>query len=52
VTREPYDLVLMAETLDEPVMAPLWRLLEQPAFRDAVEALGGYGVEEMGRRIR
>ena len=52
VTREPYDLVLMAETLEHPVMAPLWALLEQPAFRAAVEALGGYGVEEMGRRIR
>jgi hypothetical protein len=34
------------------VVAPLWECLEQPAFRTAVEALGGYGVEEMGRRIR
>jgi putative molybdopterin biosynthesis protein len=52
VTREPYDLVLLTETLEHPVMAPLWALLEQPAFRDAVEALGGYGVQDMGRRIR
>lgn len=52
VTREPYDLVLAAETLDDPVIAPLWTLLEQPEFQAAVEALGGYGVEEMGRRIR
>ena len=52
MTREPYDLVLMAETLEDPVMAPLWALLEQPAFRAAVEALGGYGAEDMGRRIR
>jgi putative molybdopterin biosynthesis protein len=52
VTREPYDLVLLTETLEQPAMAPLWALLEQPAFRDAVEALGGYGVEDMGRRIR
>jgi putative molybdopterin biosynthesis protein len=52
VTREPYDLVLAAETLEDPVTAPFWALLEQPAFRAAVEALGGYGVEEMGRRIR
>ena len=43
VTREPYDLVLAAQTLDEPAIAPLWALLEQPAFRSAVEALGGYG---------
>jgi putative molybdopterin biosynthesis protein len=52
VTREPYDLVLARETLEDPVTAPLWALLEDPAFRAAVEALGGYGTEEMGRRIR
>jgi putative molybdopterin biosynthesis protein len=52
VTREPYDLVLAADTLDDPVTAPLWALLERPGFRAAVEALGGYGTEEMGRRIR
>src|SRR5215212_9999838 len=52
VTREPYDLVLAAETLEDPVAAPLWALLEEAAFRSAVEALGGYGTEEMGRRIR
>jgi molybdopterin molybdotransferase/putative molybdopterin biosynthesis protein len=52
VTREPYDLVLATETLEDPVTAPLWALLEARAFRTAVEALGGYGSEEMGRRIR
>jgi putative molybdopterin biosynthesis protein len=52
VTREPYDLVLAAETLEDPLAAPLWALLEDPRFRRAVEALGGYGTEEMGRRIR
>src|SRR3954447_1020637 len=52
VTREPYDLVLDAATLEDPVTAPLWEVLSDPAFRAAVEALGGYGTEEMGRRIR
>src|SRR3954449_11827378 len=52
VTREPYDLVLDAATLEDPVTAPLWALLEDPSFRAAVEALGGYATEEMGRRIR
>jgi putative molybdopterin biosynthesis protein len=52
VTREPYDLVLAVETLEDPVTAPLWALLESPGFRGAVEALGGYRTEEMGRRIR
>jgi putative molybdopterin biosynthesis protein len=52
VTREPYDLVLEARTLEDAVTAPLWALLGDPGFRAAVEALGGYGTEEMGRRIR
>jgi putative molybdopterin biosynthesis protein len=52
VTREPYDLVLATETLEDPVTAPLWALLDDPAFREKVEALGGYGTEEMGRRVR
>jgi len=52
VTSEPYDLVLATETLDDPIMAPLWALLDDAAFRRAVEELGGYGTEEMGRRIR
>jgi putative molybdopterin biosynthesis protein len=52
VTREPYDLVLDAETLEDPVTAPLWDLLAQPGFREAVEGLGGYHTGETGRRIR
>src|SRR3954453_12948543 len=52
VTREPYALVLDTATLEDPVTAPLWALLEDPAFRAAVEELGGYGTDEMGRRIR
>ena len=52
VTREPYDLVLMTETLEQPVWRRCGRCSSNPAFRDAVEALGGYGVEDMGRRIR
>jgi putative molybdopterin biosynthesis protein len=52
VAREPYDLVLARETLADPVLAPLLALLEDPAFRAAVEELGGYGVEEMGARVR
>ena len=52
VTREPYDLVLRTETLEDPVTAPLWALLDDPDFRTAVEALGGYDTQEMGRRIR
>ena len=52
VAREPYDLVLDANVIDEPLLAPLWQLLGSAPFRAAVEALGGYSAEEMGRRIR
>ena len=52
VTREPYDLVLTANTLEDPVTAPLWTLLDDQDFRGAVEGLGGYDAAEMGRRIR
>jgi putative molybdopterin biosynthesis protein len=52
VTREPYDLVMAAETVDDPVLAPLWELLSSRAFLERVEALGGYSTEESGRRVR
>jgi putative molybdopterin biosynthesis protein len=52
VTREPYDLVVAPDALDDPKLGPLWALMETPEFRAAVEALGGYDATEMGRRIR
>jgi putative molybdopterin biosynthesis protein len=52
VRREPYDLVMAAETAGDPLLAPLWALLADPGFRAAVEELGGYSTEETGRRIR
>ena len=51
VAKEPYDLVLERETLEDDLLAPLWELLELPAFSEAVTALGGYDTVEMGRRI-
>ncbi|HEY6277899.1 MAG TPA: molybdopterin biosynthesis protein [Streptosporangiaceae bacterium] len=52
VTREPYDLVVTAEAMDSPLLAPLWALLASGPFQAAVTDLGGYSTEEMGRRIR
>jgi len=52
VTREPYDLVVRAREADSPRLAPLWALLRSERFRVAVQDLGGYGTEEMGRRVR
>ena len=52
VTREPYDLVLECATLEDELLAPLWRLLDSAEFRAEVEQLGGYDTAEMGSRIR
>ena len=51
MAREPYDLVLDAESLDDPLLAPLWELLSSPEFHDSITALGGYSTEESGTRI-
>jgi putative molybdopterin biosynthesis protein len=52
VAKEPYDLVLLADSAEDELLAPLWSLLESEDFRRAVTDLGGYDVAEMGRRIR
>ncbi len=52
VTREPYDLVVAARDAGSERLAPLWALLASERFRAAVRELGGYGTEEMGRRVR
>ncbi len=52
VASEPYDLVLDPETLENPLLTPLWELLDSREFARRVEALGGYDTTEMGRRIR
>ena len=52
MAREPYDLVVQASTVDEKLLAPLWALLQQPAFQAQIESLGGYSCAETGRRIR
>jgi putative molybdopterin biosynthesis protein len=51
VTQEPYDLVVAAEAMDSPLLAPLWSLLRSDRFQAAVTELGGYTTKEMGRRI-
>ena len=52
VTSEPYDLVLEQDSLEDPLLQPLWDLLRSSDFRASVERLGGYDTAEMGRRIR
>ena len=52
IAWEPYDLVMRAESVDEPLLAPLFRLLTSPSFRTKVEGLGGYATHETGQRVR
>jgi molybdopterin molybdotransferase/putative molybdopterin biosynthesis protein len=51
VAKEPYDLVLLKDSIEDELLAPLFDLLASTEFREAVEALGGYDTAEMGRRI-
>jgi putative molybdopterin biosynthesis protein len=51
VAKEPYDLVLLKDSIEDELLAPLLDLLGSTDFREAVEALGGYDTSEMGRRI-
>jgi putative molybdopterin biosynthesis protein len=52
VAKEPYDLVLLNDSIEDELLSPLWTLLESDEFRRAVTDLGGYDTAEMGRRIR
>lgn len=52
VAREPYDLVCDVAALDDPLLAPVWRVLRDPDFQGAVQALGGYSTAETGQRVR
>ncbi len=45
---ERYDLVVPKEFFESPLLAPLWEVLQDPAFRRDVASLPGYDVSEMG----
>jgi putative molybdopterin biosynthesis protein len=52
VADEPYDLVVTSEAWnDDPRLAPLRALMEDPGFRAEVDRLGGYDTAEMGRIV-
>jgi putative molybdopterin biosynthesis protein len=52
IAQEPYDLVVDAAGLTDPLLAPLWELLNSADFQASVRKLGGYDTAETGRRIR
>jgi putative molybdopterin biosynthesis protein len=46
--RERYDLVIPRAHYESSLLQPLLAVIRSDAFREAVAALGGYGVESMG----
>ena len=49
--QERYDLVIPAIHAGSPLLAPLFEVLQAPAFRQAVAALPGYDVDLMGHMV-
>jgi putative molybdopterin biosynthesis protein len=47
--RERYDLVIPKEHFDSDFLSPLIESIRSAEFRKAVEALGGYSTEQMGK---
>ena len=49
--QERYDLVIPRQFAEDDLLAPLFRLLEERRFREAIAQLPGYDVSVMGRII-
>lgn len=49
---ECYELAIPRRHWESELLAPLRRMLFDPAYRSAVEALGGYNVTRMGEEVR
>ncbi|MGI8554662.1 MAG: molybdopterin biosynthesis protein [Dehalococcoidia bacterium] len=47
--RERYDLVIPRVYYESPLLQPLLKIIRGEEYRNAVAALGGYGVEMMGQ---
>lgn len=46
---ERYDLVIPSEHYESDLLQPLLGVIRDPAFAHSVEALGGYGTQQMGQ---
>lgn len=49
--QERYDLVVPEQHYMSELLAPIWEILRDDSFRQAVSELPGYDVEPMGRLI-
>jgi putative molybdopterin biosynthesis protein len=48
---ERYELIIPCEHLNGDLLAPLFDLMADTSFRQAVQSLDGYDVEDMGRIV-
>lgn len=48
VTTEPYELLMLREHYESPLIQTILQAASTPAFRRAVEALGGYDAAALG----
>ncbi len=49
--KERYDLIIPLEHYESELLAPLLEVIRSAAFRQEVEALGGYDASDMGREL-
>jgi len=49
--QERYDLIIPEVHFQSELLQPVWNVMEDPAFRKAVEALPGYAIDVMGKMI-
>ena len=50
--KERYDLVIPCKFLADDLLTPLFELMQNSAFKKAVESMPGYDVSEMGKIVR
>lgn len=51
VVEERYDLLIPGELFETPMIRAVLETIDAPAFRRAVEALGGYSTRETGQPV-
>jgi putative molybdopterin biosynthesis protein len=49
--NERYDLVIPCQYVNSPLLSPIFKLVEDREFRQAVAALPGYDISSMGKII-
>lgn len=49
--EEPYELIVPSAIYESELLAPLWDVLQDAAFRQTVNALPGYDIRRMGELV-